>query len=140
MRLLCKPLHYLAGYFFNLRLKKKRIFKEEINFTFAKQTQRVLILNPKLKIINTIFETRIRTKRLELLRNHFHSCLRGDCLPNFNMFALLIFYSKTLNLKSKFNSSLYKILFLYIYLYFLFSQICHIIILFILHIYIKLIK
>ena len=24
---------------------------------------------------------KIRTKRLELLRNHFHSCLRGDCLP-----------------------------------------------------------
>ena len=36
---------------------------------------------------NTIFETSIRTKRLELLRNYFHSCLRGDCLPNFNMFV-----------------------------------------------------
>ena len=34
----------------------------------------------RLLKFNTIFET-IRTKRLELLRNYFHSCLRGDCLP-----------------------------------------------------------
>ena len=50
----------------------------------------------KNKIIfffNTIIETIIRTKRLELLRNHFHFCLRKDCLPNFNMFALLVFLS-----------------------------------------------
>ena len=40
-----------------------------------------------IKIVNTIFETWIRTKRLELLRNFIHSCLKGDCLPNFNTFA-----------------------------------------------------
>ena len=33
------------------------------------------------KLLNTIVVKRIRTKRLELLRNYFHSCLRRDCLP-----------------------------------------------------------
>lgn len=31
--------------------------------------------------MNTIVVKRIRTKRLELLRNYFHSCLKRDCLP-----------------------------------------------------------
>lgn len=31
--------------------------------------------------LNTIFETWLQTKRLELLRNNFHFCLREDCLP-----------------------------------------------------------
>jgi hypothetical protein len=40
--------------------------------------------------INTIFETWLRTKRLELLRDTSHFCLREDCLPNFNMFAIIL--------------------------------------------------
>ena len=31
--------------------------------------------------MNAINEKIVRTKRLELLRNYFHSFLRGDCLP-----------------------------------------------------------
>ena len=35
----------------------------------------------RLFIKGTLSLEQIRTKRLELLRNYFHSCLRGDCLP-----------------------------------------------------------
>ena len=68
--------------------------------------------------MNTIIETSIRTKRLELLRNYFHSCLRGDCLPNFNMFVCLIVYKNIYliyiyNLTSIFFYTLYfKLIFL----------------------------
>src|SRR6266568_3256973 len=102
MRLLCKPLHYLAGYFYYyLKLKIKKILKQILINLFPSNPKGLSFFNKK-KQFNTIFETRIRTKRLELLRNHFHSCLRGDCLPNFNMFALLI---------------LYKLIFLFIFFY-----------------------
>src|SRR5580693_6598973 len=52
------------------------------------------------KLLNTIVVKRIRTKRLELLRNYFHSCLRRDCLPistcsltyySFNFYFLVIY-------------------------------------------------
>src|SRR5580693_6040487 len=48
------------------------------------------------KLLNTIVVKRIRTKRLELLRNYFHSCLRRDCLPistcSLITFATLLYF------------------------------------------------
>jgi hypothetical protein len=42
--------------------------------------------------MNTINETFLQTKRLELLRNYFHSCLRGDCLPKFQHVCKVILF------------------------------------------------
>ena len=43
---------------------------------------------------NTIFETiKLRTKRLELLRDYSHFCLREDCLPISTCSSLFCLFS-----------------------------------------------
>ena len=48
---------------------------------------RLINLILKLNFIKHYRCNNIRTKRLELLRDLSHFCLREDCLPNFNMFV-----------------------------------------------------
>ena len=59
--------------------------------------------------MNTIVVKRIRTKRLELLRNYFHSCLRRDCLPISTCSLIyLLFYSYQLIIFYTIYSNWYK--------------------------------
>jgi hypothetical protein len=57
-------------------------FRARDSLAHAK-TSHVTNIHTKLGINthNQILQTTSRTKRLELLRNYFHSCLRRDCLP-----------------------------------------------------------
>ena len=76
---------------------------------------------------NTIFETiKLRTKRLELLRDYSHFCLREDCLPISTCSLFLVNIILRINyyasLSNSFNNINYNIYFkaiksLYSYLY-----------------------